>query len=123
MNKEIALKWVAALREGKIKQGRGWLEDPCGRRCVFGVLCKIAEEEGVLKRNAHPLQSLPTFGKGLHECTLPEEVTKWADIHNVRAGFMDDPTGRLRTLGELNDTGRYSFKKLAKIIEKNWRDL
>lgn len=41
MKKEIADKWVAALRSGKYKQGRQYLRTFEDNYCCLGVLCEI----------------------------------------------------------------------------------
>lgn len=41
MDKELAVKWIEALRSGKYKQGRSRLKHS-GRYCCLGVLCEVA---------------------------------------------------------------------------------
>lgn len=42
MKKEIADKWVEALRSGRYKQCKSWLRDNDGF-CCLGVLCDISK--------------------------------------------------------------------------------
>jgi hypothetical protein len=44
MNPEIKAKWVAALRSGEYKQGRGQLRSE-DRFCCLGVLCDLHAKE------------------------------------------------------------------------------
>ena len=46
MKKEIADKWVEALRSGEYKQAKERLQSE-DSLCCLGVLCKIAEKDGV----------------------------------------------------------------------------
>lgn len=43
MKRELRDKWVAALRSGEYKQGRGALQDTTGGYCCLGVLCRVME--------------------------------------------------------------------------------
>lgn len=63
MKKDIADRWVAALRSGKYLQGEKNLliyrsdadsGDVYPMHCALGVLCEIAVEEGVVKRHDDP---------------------------------------------------------------------
>jgi hypothetical protein len=45
MNKEIADKWIEALRSGEYEQGIASLQSG-GRFCCLGVLCDLAIKEG-----------------------------------------------------------------------------
>lgn len=47
MKKEIADKWVAALRSGNYKQTTGMLNRNNESFCCLGVLCEIAIKDGV----------------------------------------------------------------------------
>mgnify|MGYP007046850129 CR=1 FL=1 len=53
MKKDIAKKWVKALRSGKFKQGQGTLKqyDSEGniKHCCLGVLCELYNE--TMKKN------------------------------------------------------------------------
>ena len=48
MNKEVKDKWVAALKSGKYKQGRGQLNGESGY-CCLGVLTEVYIEQ--MKKN------------------------------------------------------------------------
>ena len=118
-------KWVKALRSGKFKQGKSKLaayetDDETGDNigdelsfCCLGVLCEIND--------------LP-FEIGSDEL-LGEDHVKALGL-NSENGTMKrtykakntDDERRVNSLADLNDFG-LSFKQLANIIEKNWRDL
>jgi hypothetical protein len=114
MKKEIADKWIEALESGKYKQTDSVLERN-GSFCCLGVLCKLAEEEGVVERqdNGH------TVYYGRWSAELPPEVVEWAGM----AGHGGQRKGCRRTLVYLNDTSRYSFQSIAKVIRKEYEDL
>jgi hypothetical protein len=46
MNKKIKAKWIAALRGGLYKQGRGELRSKSNRVCPLGVLCDVVDPKG-----------------------------------------------------------------------------
>lgn len=97
MKKEIAEKWVEALRSGEYKQVRGSLKED-GRYCCLGVICEIngKDKAGLKKGNALPSKTaLKFFGLSYGEASA---------------------------LANMNDGGR-SFKYIAKHIEKNWEDM
>jgi hypothetical protein len=115
MNKNVAMKWIKALRSGKYKQGQGKLQY-ADSYCCLGVLCKIAP------KNVTKQYWQGTIKSGLAGTSLSSQpnVKKWAEIQSddvVTFGptFFD-------TLTSLNDR-RFSFKQIADIIEKNWEKL
>lgn len=63
MKKDIADRWVAALRSGKYLQGEknllsyrldAYTGEQLPLHCALGVLCEIAVEDGVVKRHDDP---------------------------------------------------------------------
>lgn len=113
MKKSIAMKWVKALRSGKFKQAKGELriDGPRGGKshCCLGVLCEITNS------------NYNAFAGG-----VPEAVKRKTGLQSTMGSIDDDLRGELDTdcysLAEINDQGA-SFKKIAKIIEKNWKRL
>lgn len=97
MKKALKAKWVAALRSGKFKQGEGQLRLN-GKHCCLGVLCEISP--AVAKRNANRWPDGETF---------LSEACEYA-------GF---DTHQENELVKLNDTKKFSFKRIATWIEKN----
>lgn len=86
MRKDIYDKWVAALKSGHYKRGRGFLNvNSCF--CCLGVLCDLYIKEhpdkaywteaGIAIEGA-----VPEF----EACRLPHEVERWAGITNE--GFV-----------------------------------
>lgn len=123
MKQAVMKKWVKALRSGKYKQGRNNLQGPRGF-CCLGVLCEIAKEEGVGVR---------TYASG---SLLGENIIDQPDVRDWSG--MKDENGKLprnayvtygkkgylaRALTELNDEAEYSFREIAKVIERHWRYL
>lgn len=104
MKQEIAKEWIDRLRSGKYKQGKRYLERN-GQYCCLGVLCEIAAENGIVKKE-------DGFNGYVH--LLPPEVMAWADVkcNNGLYGNSDE------NLALLNDQG-FSFCEIANVIEKN----
>lgn len=110
MKPAIKRLWVKALRSGKYKQTSGKLHEATpldrGSFCCLGVLCDLAIKRGVIKRF-----------HGDKELT-PETVQRWA-------GIDPDPIISIDLYGDVteattaNDTLEWSFKKIARAIEKN----
>jgi hypothetical protein len=103
MDKKLKTKWVKALTNGKIKQGRGELLNEAGAMCCIGVLGRICGvEDGWLRQNAGSIS-----GTGFD----------WLESKLDR--------GTVDYLVDLNDgrkdkkTRPRSFKQIAKYIEKN----
>lgn len=118
MNPEVKAKWLAALRSGEYKQGRGQLHTPGNTFCCLGVLCDLAFNEGVVTRREDgggfsygqgggPLRNLgyPNY--------LPPEVQEWAGIPTSNPGVSWG-----KKLSEYNDEGE-SFEFIADLIEEH----
>lgn len=106
----VAKKWVAALRSGKYKQGKGALHRKNGDKfCCLGVLCNLAVKAGVIA--APKLISDGQFSYEGRAGTLPTKVTTWAKLRS--------PNGDNRfwnSLDAMNDDGK-RFSTIAKFIE------
>jgi len=141
MKKDIAKKWIKALRSGKYKQGENYLKrfnskgQP--RHCCLGVLCELYND--TMKKNHKKTISVeecndePTLDHGYvrfanKDGSLPNIVRKWAGIKNEMGTFSyteKDAYGTFKgtdCLADLNDTGK-KFSAIADIIEKNVENL
>lgn len=115
MDKEIAFKWIVALRSGKYKQAKEHMrvkqKDGSYAYCCLGVLRHevLGKKNAALNSNGDKVELLSE--RDLKDCKFKNTI-------------FDDPyidkTGN--TLSELNDNGR-SFKYIANVIEKNWEKL
>ncbi len=92
MNKELAMKWCAALRSGKYKQGKKKLKH-AGRYCCLGVLSEI---EGTK--------------------ILARDETYNGDSLKTGVGVFNNGG---RCLAKINDSG-ITFPEIADIIERHW---
>lgn len=132
MKKDVAKKWVSALRSKKYKKGLRALKVKTKtgvvRHCCLGVLCELYQKEHgkklrVATREAELYEKLPrrcsvySFAKNAH--SLPATVMRWAGIENSD-GALKGP--RYITLSNVNDNG-YSFEKIANIIADRFTDL
>ena len=97
MTPEFKAKWVAALRSGKYKQGRGALRKG-DTFCCLGVACDLIDKDG---------WEDGTFGMGWNGTGC--ESTDLPFINSDEA----------ISLSELNDKERLSFKEIADYIEHN----
>lgn len=106
MKPAIKKKWVAALRSGKYKQGKDQLKTSEERFCCLGVLtdlyCKSTKKswDQATKNN---------------DKTLPYSVQVWAGIRDSNPSVKIE--GASNSLSDINDSGDYSFKKIATLIE------
>lgn len=115
MNKDIAMKWVFALRSGKYTQGRGALKNKYGAYCCLGVLCDISalgSWDGL-----EGFSSTYTVRNEEALTQLPESVVRWADMRSKNGDFPKE------SLMRLNDQEKNSFSEIADVIEKNWEIL
>jgi len=127
MKKEIAERWVSALRSGEYKQGRLYLKSERGY-CCLGVLCDILGVEWAI--DDRKIESYTVYevkdgkdGKdGKIISTLPKEIMKkigWSfSSIKDRLGYV----GNQFSLTALNDTGK-SFDEIANVIEKHYQEL
>lgn len=112
MKAEIKAKWVEALRSGEYRQGRGYLRNG-GGFCCLGVLCDLAAKEGIGEWVGYP----PHFrcGDFSSDRLPPQAVLDWAGLTQMNPLISDS---RL-TASSLNDNSRFSFNKIAELIERN----
>ncbi len=138
MKPEIKAAWLAALRSGEFKQGRGYLHriNPDGRGdtfCCLGVLCVLAEGAGVLKKGPAVgggwymyAASDESPARGDRSTTMPPyAIGPWAmqDGESLNWVIQKPGRGRLGIMGlsglpDLNDDDRWSFEQIADIIEE-----
>lgn len=120
MKKALAERWAKALESGRYKKTTGRLGDSEGF-CCLGVLCELAKKSGVIEHYAKTNGGLPT------------PVAEWSGL-GYTGEFTDRGYRKIKskgkkivrnTLAELNDAedGAASFKQIARIIRKNYKDL
>lgn len=135
MKKEIAKKWIKALRSGKYKQGAHFLkqhdnvnEPP--KYCCLGVLCELYNES--MKKN-HKKTLTVKLTKNVYifddrDGDLPAVVKRWAGMKDSSGEFTykvkinKATVENIDSLSMLNDEGK-TFKTIANIIEKNIENL
>jgi hypothetical protein len=144
MKKEIAKKWVKALRSGKYKQTRNVLKTKTKKglvsHCCLGVLCELYQNDckrknkkGLLvyenESGGYEIPKTNTlFAFSSELAALPEKVRSWAGLKSDEGGFRNEDTefvlkGEIcRNLAKLNDAGA-KFEKIADIIEANVTNL
>ncbi len=115
MKKAIATKWVAALRSGKYKKGRDALRPTKSKYCCLGVLCDILDPKGWTQDLGEE------FSHGKDCNNLPEKLRTKAGMRSIDGAFST-VTGS-HSLEKLNDNTNTSFKKIADLIEKNYKEL
>jgi hypothetical protein len=145
MKKEIAKKWVKALRSKKYRQARGVLKikNKAGKtsHCCLGVLCELYQaEQRKAGKPVLPTEALPgtavapgipntsrVFEFADTSIVLPTKVTRWAGLDDdcgaFRGEFLTTHRGYIyRSLSEMNDEGCH-FSTIANAIEKNVENL
>lgn len=121
MKARVKQQWLRALRSGRYKQGQNRLRTNKDGFCCLGVLCDVYNKG--LKRSQWR-QTVDfkewAFGKAMEESSLPPAVQRWAGLTS------DDPVlnnpeveGHSTCASQCNDNLKYSFKRIAKLIEKN----
>jgi hypothetical protein len=115
MKKEVADKWVEALRSGKYKQGNGVLKDDNNKFCCLGVLCDISDMSIWIKSIEGSSEFNNYFENSMY---LPVKIRQWAEM-NSASGIYDDWEP---SLASENDNG-LSFNEIADLIEKHWKVL
>ena len=107
--------WVEALRSGEYEKGKGALRTG-DTFCCLGVACEVYRRKA--KKGHWNGGWFAASKKSEHRSILPREVAKWL-------GLTSDPVVTLKSresvsLINLNDGRGYSFKRIAKVIEKNF---
>lgn len=114
MNQEIKKEWVAALRSGEYKQGRGYLCD-YGLYCCLGVLCDIVHKKGGVEK--HGVSDIIEYGESCESGVLPSEVIAFCDISMADPCVSYDSDIKNTGLAFINDQGA-NFNEIADIIEE-----
>lgn len=127
MRKDIAKKWVKALRNGKYKQGHTYLKQLYDRgepkHCCLGVLCELYNDS--MRKNHKKTLSTKVRSKLGSDCVvfnnkegeLPKVVMDWAGINDPIGRFVIDGE-MFGSLADMNDIGK-TFKTISNFIEKN----
>lgn len=131
MKEELAMKWADALESGEYKQSQHQLRDANGF-CCLGVLCNLHALE-------HPEIAAAQdsiFEYMGSEGGLPDAVQNWANMNGNEGEFTGGViVNNAVTLAQLNDgcagvpslnrgpTKPHTFKQIAKIIRKHYKDL
>jgi len=112
LKKDIAKKWVKALRSGKYGQTTDELQDD-GGFCCLGVLCEIAPKK--LRALSKEFNYKYLEGEDL-DCQ--PAIKEWAGI-NSGAGVFENG----ENLVDYNDSATKDFDEIADIIEERWEEL
>lgn len=106
MNPRIKALWLEELRSDRHIQGRGRLRDEqegVVKECCLGVLCAIAEKEGVCTREGDRFDG--------YIGVLPPSVQTWSRL-------SENPRVDRWGLASHNDDGK-SFHEIADLIEEH----
>jgi hypothetical protein len=109
MKKSWAMKWARDLEKTSAKQATGVLNNGRGGFCCLGRLCVVAGKRGSSNADGG-------ISYGDETTVLPSEVMALVEMKTSTGAFGQEE------LTDMNDSG-VSFRELAKIIRKNWRDL
>lgn len=118
MNQAVKAEWVAALRSGEYEQATGHLYYE-GSYCCLGVLCDLAVKRGVVSMREGVVTR--SYGELDETAVPPHEVLDWAglDYENPQVLVTDeDGSEQYPTLITLNDDEKYSFNRIADLIEE-----
>ncbi len=131
MKPEIKEKWIKALRSKEYKQGIGNLKtsvDNCTEYCCLGVLCDIAVkekliewEEAIAQRDMGDVKVYKPNTSDGSFYHLPKYISDWSGLpigNLVTIKDEKDGVAERLTFIHLNDGKRYSFDKIADIIEE-----
>jgi hypothetical protein len=118
MNPQVRDLWVAALRSGDYKQGRGQLRKN-DRYCCLGVLCDLHRIETGLGKWIVDTYKTDKSAAGIRDY-LPQTVVQWAGLEERNSSvdsFLREtnPTVNGNALSRLNDDGS-TFAQIADLI-------
>lgn len=125
MKKDIAMKWVKALRSGKYKQGKTYLNKN-DSFCCLGVLCEISEITTKTTRVGN-VDSIILYDK--YDGGIPPSVQKWSGMSDILGSHLAID-GKFHSLASYNDGHdkafagrRFTFLEIADWIERNYKCL
>lgn len=116
MKKEIADKWVAALRSGEYVQGKDHLSIN-DAYCCLGVLCELAIKDGI-RINKEMLNGVMSYNNFVN--VPPYQVREWAEINYINNSSFPESFDRLTTM---NDVENKTFAEIADYIEQNYENI
>lgn len=113
MNTDIKTEWIAALRSGKYKQGRGKLRVD-DKFCCLGVLCDLYDN-----KNWFDTKEIHIFGQGsIYSYSLDNTVNRNFLPYHVQKGLQLKYEDTVE-LAQMNDDGK-TFDEIADHIEENF---
>lgn len=116
--KPIVKEWLALLRSGSIKQGRGKLARTDGTRCCLGVACDLAADKGIIEAGqVVPLIAALQYGSEATSNYLPISVQLAFGIKTNTAVINGDKYNAEDSLAIRNDRGD-TFTDIADAIEQ-----
>lgn len=118
--KTIVKRWVAALRSGKYKQGRGSLHDRDNKFCCLGVLCDLAVKSRVIETPT--IRGPRGYHYGDEWELLPARVADWVGLRAIDGNFTAR-NGVSTSLITQNDTRHKNFQQIADLIEREPKGL
>jgi hypothetical protein len=126
MNADIKADWLVRLRQPERVQGYDRLKDAEGRQCCLDILMEMGVEAGIQeppkladgRYYEYPNSSGPDEA-GL----LTRQVIDWSGVSDLdpSVGVPDEYPDYAGSCGlsGLNDSGIFSFTKIADLIEKD----
>lgn len=112
MNNPLMVKWIAALRSGKYKQGRGRLRDG-DAYCCLGVLCDISGMGEWVEDASGSTTSFRTITGESLGASVPYMLAE-------RAGFGREFGKLPHELMKMNDNWHESFDEIANFLESTF---
>jgi len=109
---ELIEKWLEALESGEYKQGKNTLVNSRDGYCCLGVLCKVAELNGIIKADEYVgMYALPKF--------MCKKVNMDTDgDFQIAVPYKGNDYA---TLAQMNDSG-IRFKTIAKVIREQLKE-
>lgn len=117
MNSNAQL-WIKTLKVGNFPQGYGKLGSPDCGYCPLGVACVLFECQTGKKL---PISCNEYDGKSFDQEGF-EVVQEWLGMKDPY-GYMGEKSHYYKYITVLNDTQRYDFPQIAKIILKHKNEI
>lgn len=109
MDKDLAMKWVDALRSGKYEQGKERLRTLDDKFCCLGVLANIENLKWSIDKNNEYI----CYGIDGHRAQLPPYIESKVFKNGSSQGLFV----------MMNDAQDKSFNEIADYIEANWETI
>jgi hypothetical protein len=126
MKRYWAMKWINDLERTSVRQGKKRMKsrDEDGRLayCCLARLCVVGGDKGKKLSEQYLGREVFGFGGDLDSMVVPDDLRQKFGMSRSNPEVTLE-NGERHSLAHCNDQLGMSFKQIAKLIRKQWKDL